>query len=164
MKNHLKLSLCLVIICVLCVLPIPVFATEIDIFSTFDAGKQSGFEPYIMPISELVPTAEGTPQPNTINMQSELVLTASVNNTSENEPGDLISTEFIYTTDGTVVEAYQRLLILTMRLLNTPHVYILQSLNEQNPTVLSFADQNGGIGDYIFTILIMCLPVIAIRL
>ncbi len=59
-----------------------------------------------MPISELVPTAEGTPQPNTINMQSELVLTASVNNTSENEPGDLISTEFIYTTDGTVVEAY----------------------------------------------------------
>ena len=54
--------------CAMCILPIPAFASETYISNLFDAGEHAEVEPYVMPISELIPTAEGTLQPNTINI------------------------------------------------------------------------------------------------
>jgi len=68
MKNYFLNLLCFVIMCAMCILPIPAFASETYISNLFDAGEHAEVEPYVMPISELIPTAEGTLQPNTINI------------------------------------------------------------------------------------------------
>lgn len=77
---------CFVIICALCVFSVPALAAEADVSSSFGADEQLEVEAYTMPISELIPTAEGTPQPNSMNMQSESTLTAAASNMDNELP------------------------------------------------------------------------------
>ena len=58
-----------------------------------------------MPVSELIPIGEGTPQPLSMNKQYD-VARSTINNSENERPGTTESEEIIYTTDGTMIIAY----------------------------------------------------------
>ena len=86
----------------MCIFSIPIFALEIN---TSD-NPMTEVEAYTKPISELIPIGEDVLQPSSISLQITDAMLASTNSTDNDEPGSWVSTETIYTTDGTMVEAY----------------------------------------------------------